>query len=235
MGVLLPFSSKKVGVLLPKDSEGRYGDVMEQADTDRIDGRTARKERGRRAVIEAALRLLSSDGVATTEMLASEAGISTSSLFRYFDGMDELYRQVAEYFAEHHADLFDASPAPGLDRTGRISEFVDLRMRNWETIAPLAQRVEAYALSNPEVTPATTALRRRAAEHVDRYFEPELDRLTPARRADVAATIDVLTAAEAGRTLSDIHERTPNQIRRAWIAALTALLAADDPSPAPAR
>lgn len=211
-----------------KFGKPRYDGVMSDATTGRVDGRTARRERGRTAVIEAALRLLGSDGLATTEMLASEAGVSTSSLFRYFDGMEELYRQVAEYFAERHPELFGAAPAPGLDRAERISEFVELRLRNWAIIGPLAQRVEAYALSNPEATPATTSLRRRASEHVDRYFAPELDRLTPARRADLAATIDVLTAAEAGRTLADIHQRTPKQIRRAWIAALTTLLAADD-------
>lgn len=201
---------------------------MTDATADRIDGRTARRQRGRQAVIEAALRLILSDGAATTEMLASEAGISTSSLFRYFDGMEELYRHVAEYFAEQHPELFQAAPTPGLDRDQRIAEFVALRLRNWEIISPLAQRVEAYALSNPEATPATTSLRRRAAEHVARYFAPELDRLTPARRADLASTIDVLASVESGRTLAEIHQRTPNQIRRAWIAALTTLFAADD-------
>ncbi|MEM9513242.1 MAG: helix-turn-helix domain-containing protein [Actinomycetota bacterium] len=200
---------------------------MNDAATERIDGRTARRERGRRAVLEAGLRLLSADGVATTEMLASEAGISTSSLFRYFDGMDELYRQMADYFAERHADLFDAVPAPGADRTDRISEFVALRLRNWETIAPLAQRVEAYALVNPEATPATTSLRRRTAEHVERFFAPELDQLTPARRIDLASTIDTLTSAEAGRILAEVHHRTQHQIRRSWMSALTILLAAE--------
>ncbi|MEO1055530.1 MAG: TetR/AcrR family transcriptional regulator [Actinomycetota bacterium] len=197
---------------------------MNDAATERIDGRTARRERGRRAVIEAGLRLLGSDETITTEMLASEAGISTSSLFRYFDGMDELYRQMADYFAERHADLFDAAPAPGSSQAERISEFVALRIRNWEAIGPLALRVEAHALSNPEAAPATTNLRRRAAEPVDRYFAPELGELTPARRADLASMIDVLTSAETGRVLAEIHQRTPQQIRRSWTAALTTLL-----------
>lgn len=211
-----------------KSFQSRYDGFMSEAINKPVDGRTARRERGRLAVIEAALRLVSSDGVVTTEKIASEAGISTSSLFRYFDGMEELYREVAAFFADLHTDLFDAAPSPGLSRPGRISEFVALRLRHWEVIAPLALRVEAYALANPEATPATAALRRRASDHVDLYFAPELGRLTSAKRADLSTTIDVLTSAEAGRTLADIHGRTANQIRRAWIAALTTLFAADD-------
>ncbi|MEM7324954.1 MAG: TetR family transcriptional regulator, partial [Actinomycetota bacterium] len=55
--------------------------------TERIDGRTARRERGRLAVIDAAFRLLESGEPATTERLAAEAGTSTSSLYRYFDDL----------------------------------------------------------------------------------------------------------------------------------------------------
>ncbi|MEM9747380.1 MAG: TetR/AcrR family transcriptional regulator [Actinomycetota bacterium] len=198
---------------------------------ERVDGRTARRQRGRLAVIEAAFRLLGSGEPATTEMLASEAGISTSSLFRYFEGLDDLYRQLAEHFHVQHAELFDASPSPGSDRTDRIAEFVELRLRLAAVVAPWGRRVDAYALTHPEVAPVTMDLRQRTARQVDRFFAPELDRAGSDRRAELAAAIDATTSASVIRTMRDVHERSPQQIARSWTSTLALLLAVHDDRP----
>lgn len=93
-----------------------------------------------------------------------------------------------------------------------------------EIISPWARRVNAYALTTPEVEPIVMTLRRQTAQHVERYFAAELNELSPAHRADLAATIDVLTSVEAGRSMSDLHDRSTTQTRRAWTTAVTMLL-----------
>ncbi|MFP5020819.1 TetR/AcrR family transcriptional regulator [Pseudonocardia phyllosphaerae] len=56
------------------------------------DGRRAKGERRRRALLDAALRLLGRDGVAavTQRGVAAEAGVPPSAVLYYFDGVDEL-------------------------------------------------------------------------------------------------------------------------------------------------
>lgn len=201
--------------------------AMSEVVEDRVDGRTARRERGKNAVIDAAFRILASGRPATTEVLAKEAGISTSSLFRYFDGLDDLIRQAAERFMAEHADLFESGPAPGADRAERIADFVDLRLRSIAELSIWAQRLEAAVLNNPQLG-TVLELRSRSAAQVPRYFAPEVDRLPPARRADVVATIDGATCLAAGRILAEVHGRTEHQIRRAWRSMLGALLDALD-------
>ncbi|MEM9565288.1 MAG: TetR/AcrR family transcriptional regulator [Actinomycetota bacterium] len=195
----------------------------------RIDGRTARRERGRQAVIDAAFRLLDSGEPATTDRLAREAGTSTSSLYRYFDDMADLYQQAAAHFHLQHADLIDAAPEPDRSRIERTTEFVGLRIRCTDVLWPWAQRLEAQSLTNPDLKPFTLQLRSRVTEQVDRYFRPELDELSPAKRADLRATLDVATSSAIVWVMRDIHRRSPNQIKRAWRSTIATLLAANDP------
>ncbi|MEM7341434.1 MAG: TetR/AcrR family transcriptional regulator [Actinomycetota bacterium] len=194
----------------------------------KVDGRTARRERGRQALIEAAFRLLDSGMPATTERLAHEAGTSTSSIYRYFDDLADLYQQAAAHFHLQHADLIDASPGPDLSRLERISEFVDLRIRCTDVLWPWAQRLEAQSFANPDLKPFTAQLRARVTDQVDRYFGPELDELSPAKRADLRATLDVATSSAIVWVMRDIHDRSPHQIKRAWRSTVATLLAARD-------
>ncbi|MEM9650673.1 MAG: TetR/AcrR family transcriptional regulator [Actinomycetota bacterium] len=203
-------------------------DTRHTEQTERVDGRTARRERGRRAVIDAAFRLLESGEPATTERLAAEAGTSTSSLYRYFDDLADLYRQAAAHFYLEHSELIDETPEADSRRADRIAQFVDLRIRCTEVLWPWAQRLEAQSLTNPDLKPFTTRLRSQVTQQVDRYFGPELDALPAAKRADLRAMLDVVTSSGIVWVMRDIHGRSPNQIKRAWRSTITTLLAEHD-------
>ncbi|MEM9610028.1 MAG: TetR/AcrR family transcriptional regulator [Actinomycetota bacterium] len=197
---------------------------MTEVGEQRIDGRTARRERGKNAVIDAAFRILASGRPATTEVLAREAGISTSSLFRYFDGLDDLFRQAAARFYIEHVELFEASPAPGADRSERIAQFVDLRLRAVTALSMWVKRAEAAVLDHPELGTVLDELRLRTAAQVSTFFGPELEHLPPAKRADVVATIDASNSVIAGRVMIEVHGRSEAQIRRSWRWAIGTLL-----------
>ena len=56
-----------------------------------VAGRRARRERNRTAVIDAMFELIAEGKVPPpAEALAERAGVSVSSIFRYFDNLDEL-------------------------------------------------------------------------------------------------------------------------------------------------
>ena len=60
-----------------------------------IDGRTARRDRGRTAALEAALELFEDGNLEPTpEEIAERAGISSRSMYRYFEDREVLVRAV---------------------------------------------------------------------------------------------------------------------------------------------
>ena len=63
------------------------------------------------------------------------------------------------------------------------------------------------------------------------HFAQDLAPLGEARREDVVTTIAVLTSVESWHQSHHSHRRTPAQIRRAWIASITALLAGTPTTP----
>lgn len=191
-----------------------------------LDGRRARVERGRRAVIDAMLELVDEGRIPpTAEQVAKRAGVSTASVFRYFDSLGELQQQMAARFFETHADLFvlDDEGAGPLDR--RVDALVRARVRLYDRIAPVARLGRSRAVDNEALDAELLASRRALADQVRRHFAPELSALRPAERDDLASVLAATVSIEAWEHLRDVHQRSDVQIARAWRRALRSLLA----------
>jgi hypothetical protein len=67
--------------------------------------------------------------------------------------------------------------------------------------------------------------RNLLADQVRSYFRHELEPLADEQRDDIVVDIAVLTSVESWHQSHHSHGRDPAQIRRAWITAITALLA----------
>jgi TetR/AcrR family transcriptional regulator of autoinduction and epiphytic fitness len=157
----------------------------------RVDGRTARAERTRRAIVEAHLALLSEGDVRPTgERIAERAGISLRTLWINFKDMET---------------LFEASGAAVLERQ-------DAAYRPVPTDQPLRQRVDAYCGQRAELIqmfapifraaamrePISPQLHRNRVKHIERVrreveelFAPELELAGPA----AGELVDALVAA----------------------------------------
>ena len=156
--------------------------------------------------------------------IARRAGVSTSSLFRYFASIDALRDEVAERFLDQHRDLVDARPSDGLTFEERIRAYVDLRIEVGRTFGPIMQRFSVRIANEPALAPLRDRFQARLARQAEAHFEPELVSVTPARREDLAVVIDSATSIEAFRILRETHGRTEAQVRRAWIATLDSIL-----------
>jgi AcrR family transcriptional regulator len=191
----------------------------------RVDGRRARRERGREAVIDATFDLMREGHLLpSVDEVAARAGVSPASVFRYFGGQDDLQRQTIERFLERFAPLFEV---PGLGEGGpgeRIVRFVDARLALVEAIGPIMRVGRLRALEHPRIAEAVTQTRRRLADQVAVHFAPELAPRSPARADDVVACIDALASVEGWETQHRIHDRSRHQVRRAWIAGIHDLL-----------
>lgn len=198
--------------------------MSEGRDGAKIDGRRARRARGRDAVIDAVFTLLQQGQLRPdVDAVAERAGVSVSSVFRYFDNLDDLYRATIERYFDQFAPLF-AVPATGqgpLD--DRIARFVDARLALYQAIGPIARAARARAGDHPHLAHTLQDTRVMLAGQVREHFAPELSSRTSARADDLVALIDSLTSFEAWDLLTGSHRRTRPQVRRAWRAGLEAL------------
>lgn len=186
-------------------------------DTSTFDGRRARRERGRLMVIDALIDLIGEgEGPPTAGQVTARAGISTATLFRYFDTLDDLVHEATRRFFEVHAERFDI---PGLGDgalPGRIERFAFARTDLYSTIAPIARVARLRAPEQAHISATLHEVRVRLAAQIRTHFAPELASLTPAARDDVVAALAVLTSFEAWDQLQADLSRAPRQIRRAW-------------------
>lgn len=202
------------------------------------DGRHARRERTRRAVVDAVFAAIRDGKVPpTVDDVAERAGVSVSSVFRNFDGLDDLQRQAFDRFQEQYAHLLDVASEvdtePGADLNERVRRFVGSRLELYETAGPLIHVARQRALDYQPMADGIARLRSRLADHARRHFATETEHLTGQQTADLLAVVDATTSPEAFEVMSATHARTARQIERSWIVAVTILIEqwADGASP----
>lgn len=190
------------------------------------DGRRARRERGRTAVIDALYSLLQ-EGVVpvTTDAIVERSGVSLSSIFRYFESIDELQQQTITSHFQRFAHLFEI-PAIGIGSPAdRIQRYVDARLDLYTAIAPIGRLARARSIEQPMIRASLQQTRVRFSQQATTHFATELATRTPAEAEDLVDLVDSLTSFEAWDLLTVGHDRTRPQIRRAWNTGVSALLA----------
>ena len=158
-----------------------------------VDGRRARGERSRAAIVDAALQLLvEGDDLPSSVMVAERAGVTQRTLFRHFDSVDDL---MAE--AVGHQSRIVASYLRPLDASGtldeRIDRLVEVRTALFRRIAAVRRRALRLQVRHPVVAKGLWAAQQGQREQVARLFAEELAEL-PARALDA---LDLVTSWEA--------------------------------------
>ncbi len=111
-----------------------------------IDGRAARSQRTRGAIIDACIALVDQgDYRPTAPRIAEEAGVSVRSIFQHFDDLDSLFTAVAERAVERVSMLL-VPVDPDLDLATRINRFVHQRSLLFEAVRPIRR---AAAMQEP--------------------------------------------------------------------------------------
>ena len=193
---------------------------------DRTDGRRARRERGRLAVLDAVIDLLR-DGhsTLTAAEVTARSGVSEATLFRYFDTLDQLQHEATTRYFERYAPLFEI---PGIGRGtlgSRAHRYAAARVALYEVIAPIARVGRARALEHPHLAETVHRARLRQSSQVREHFGAELAELTPAAGEDLVVLITTITSFESWEQHRHDFRRTPVQIRRAWKRAVLDLCA----------
>lgn len=196
------------------------------------DGRHARRQRNRLAVIEVVFELVQEGkGPPPVELVADRAGVSVSSIFRNFDGLADMQRQAIELGHQRFLTRTQVDPdqadAPLADR---IRSHVRGRVELYEEAGALLQIGRARAIDHEPMVEGLALLRMHLADQTRQRFAVEVQALSPAAAADLVAIIDTITSPEAFELMAAAHARSSRQISRAWVASLTALVDPHDPT-----
>ena len=155
------------------------------------DGRVQRGARTRAAIVEALLTLLESGrSLPTARDVADEAGVSLRSVFQHFADMESLYASCVERQQERLAALRPVVD-PEQPLAGRLREFVALRSRMYERIAPVRRVAVALALNSPVISEGLTAADSDHHRDVVAFFALEL---AGSGRRERLAAVEVATS-----------------------------------------
>src|SRR5690349_9919551 len=95
------------------------------AKTETLDGRRVRRDNNRRRIVAAMLDLVRAGAISpVAEEVADRAGVGLRTVFRHFDDMDSLYREMAETMRNELQPIV-AAPLSSRDWKGRLAEIVD--------------------------------------------------------------------------------------------------------------
>lgn len=194
------------------------------------DGRRARAERNRDAVVEAILDLLC-EGVEhpTTEAIADRSGVSVRSVFRHFDDLESLHAAAVDRHTERIAGLFEPPDATGpLD--DRIDALAARRSRLFEEMTPVRRVGERLRGRSAVIDERLELARRLLRSQLEQLFDPELRELRGAARRDLLDALEAAASWSTWRLLRAEQGCSVARARTVMTRTLTALLTSPAPS-----
>lgn len=184
------------------------------------DGRTARRDRNRDAVLDAVLDLFAEDALApSAAQVAERSGVSLRSVYRYFEDTDALVRAAIERNLVRVRPLFLVDGLGEGPLADRVERLVASRLALHDQVGPLMRATLLHAGDNAVLAERLDTVRAMLGEQVQQMFAPELAALSAADRRGTAAVVDQVLTFE-----SIEHLRKVRGLSRP--AAATALAAA---------
>jgi TetR/AcrR family transcriptional regulator, regulator of autoinduction and epiphytic fitness len=186
------------------------------------DGRAARAQRTREAIVDACIALVEQGDLRpTAPRIAERAGVSVRSVFQHFDDLPSLHIAVTESIAARMAALVVPIDAT-LPLEDRIAHFVEERANLFEAMTPFRVAAGVHGPFAPEIRRAVRAGSAFLRSEMEQVFAPELARVPTSARTDVA---DALAAASSWATWDTLRTEWEDDGERAR-AVLTRLIRA---------
>jgi AcrR family transcriptional regulator len=190
------------------------------------DGRSARSQRTRTAVVDALLALLREGNLRpTAREIAARAEVSLRSVYVHFDDLEDLFLAVARRQLALIEEIFVEVPGGGSLRE-RAEHLVAVRARIYEETAGVRRAAALQAPFSENLSRRIAAVRERGRADLARVFAPELDSFHAAERDRRVTVADLLTSADAWDRLRLADELTVAQATDAVVVGLVAILEA---------
>ncbi|MCH2458323.1 MAG: TetR/AcrR family transcriptional regulator [Henriciella sp.] len=183
------------------------------------DGRKARSQRSRAQIVDALFALVESgDMDPSAARVAEEAGVGLRTVFRHFEDMDGLYREMAERL---EAEILPVVMTPWTTETWRerVIELIERRAKIYERIMPLKVASSLRRFASPQLGYAYR-----------RFLVMEragLKGILPASVAEdeiLLGALELLTGFHAWRRLRQDQELSAHQAKEVLIHSASKLL-----------
>jgi TetR/AcrR family transcriptional regulator, regulator of autoinduction and epiphytic fitness len=185
-------------LLAPFVSFGTLVHLMSVTAIDVIDGRTARRNRNRDAVLDAMIELTNkTEEEPAIEAIAERAGVSYRSVYRYFDDRTELLLAAIGRVMRDVWPLFEIDQTTDRDFDERVDSLISSRLTAYRRLAPLTRLAMRRAVTEPIVVVEFNNVRAHLREQLEQLFSPELDQIELDDRPVVVTTLDVMFQFEA--------------------------------------
>ena len=196
-----------------------------------IDGRTARRNRNKDAVLDALIELArDGDGLGepSVEAIAERAAVSYRTVYRYFDDRTELMLSaIGRVMGDDYA-IFDLEGLGDGSLGTRIARLVEVRLAAYRRLAPLTRIAIRLRADEPAVAEAYEDVRRQMRAQLEAQFAPELAEIADQDRAGVLAAVDAMFQAEALDYLAHHEGLADTEITRILTRHIRAHLGVDD-------
>lgn len=189
------------------------------------DGRVARRQRNIDAVLDIVVEMFREGMVfPTIEQVATRAGLSLRSLYRYFPDPAALHEAAIRRHRESLAlfwRLNDIGKGPFEER---VEAFVSMRVRLFEHVAPTYRAATHSAPTSPILAKQSDRTVLELSEQFHLQFAPELRAMKPKHRRETADVADMLSQFAAVDFLRNQLGLSVAETETSLRSALTALL-----------
>jgi AcrR family transcriptional regulator len=165
------------------------------------DGRRERSRSSRSKIIAAMLDLVGNGDVAPSAARVAEvAGVGLRSVFRHFDDMDELYREMGDVIEARVMPIILQAPS-GATWKEKLFDIANRRAQVFETILPYRISANLKRFQSPYLMQDYRRMLRLEGETVEAH-------LPPAVKDDVAAArgLNVILSFQTWRLLRHDQE-----------------------------
>jgi AcrR family transcriptional regulator len=109
-----------------------------------VDGRIIRRHNNRRRIVAAMLELVRAGAISpNAEEVAERAGVGLRTVFRHFDDMDSLYREMAEAMRNELQPIV-AAPFESRGWQERLGEIIERRAHLFERAMPFKNAADVH-------------------------------------------------------------------------------------------
>jgi AcrR family transcriptional regulator len=161
-----------------------------------VDGRTIRREKSRQRIIDAILQLVN-DGKdePTAESVAKLAGVTVRTVFRHFDDMEALHREIVADL-QVQTDALRVAYDPSRDWREQFDELILRRTGIFEKYMPQILWAQALRLRSPAIEEDVQVYFKRMRESLKVRLPKEF-----VANADAFSSIEVVLGWEVWNRL----------------------------------
>ena len=190
-----------------------------------VDGRTARRDRNREAVLDAAIELFAEGELTpSATQVAERSGVSLRSVYRYYEDLEELMRASIARAASRNAHLFEVEGLGEGPLDERIERIVAQRRALYAAIGGMGRAAVVRARTSVLVRDQVERQMARLRDQAAAMFAPELDALPTKERRELAVALAIALGLEAMEQLHVAIGRTDAQAAAVQRRLLRSLL-----------